>query len=105
MKRAVAVAFLLALSACAGMSPTRQWANSREALTLANAAYIAASQANRIDDEQRVYYGELLQAARASIARAEALLPEGGDQFQNYLDIASAVLVKVQEHQALKGGR
>ena len=105
MRRAVAAVVLAVLVACATVSPTKQWANQREALTLTNTAFIAASQANRITDQQRVEYGELLQAARRSLEQAEALLPAGGDQFQTYLDIANAVLAKLAEQQALRGGR
>jgi len=109
MKRLAPALFFLA--ACAAPppppqpqpSPTRQWADVREELTVVNKRFSRASAENAINDEQRITLGEQLQTARKAVEMAEALLPDGGEKFQGYLEAARSLIAKLTAHEPLKG--
>lgn len=89
----LALVVLVPLSGCtAPQTPTDAWYHKRAAVNDANQAFLAATPA--LDDEDRVFYGRILQSAREALTRAETELPEGGDRFSALLNIAEAALQK-----------
>jgi len=76
---------VLALTTAAGCaaSPQDRWFQQRETLNTANRIFVA--HAPVMTDEQVVYYGELLQTARAQLDDAKAHLPEGGSTFDTLI--------------------
>ena len=89
-------AVLIGASGCSA-TPKDAWLTQRDALTTANRVYIAASP--MMSAEQRVEYGELLQAARMSLEKAQAKLPDGGLEFEAYLDVVESILAKWSQQQ------
>lgn len=100
---ALLLAPVLALAGGCAATPEDRWYQQRDALNAANRVYLA-NQANLTDDEI-VTYGELLQAARASLDAAKNLLPQGGPTFNAYLDIVESILVKFSEEAPDDGTR
>lgn len=91
----VVILLVLALCSVAGCAttPEDRWYQQREALSTANRAYLA--NVPLMSDEQIVYHGELLQAARSSLEQAQAHLPGGGPAFDTTLDIVEAILIRL----------
>lgn len=91
---------LLAVASVAGCAatPEDRWYQQREALTTANEVYLA--NLPLMNDEQIVFHGELLQAARAGLDQARAHLPEGGSSFDAALDAVEAILIRLAEQSA-----
>lgn len=89
------LAIVLALTTAAGCSATPQdrWYQQRDALNTANRIYLAHTPV--MTDEQVVYYGELLQTARAQLDAAKAHLPEGGSTFDTTLDVVESILTRI----------
>ncbi|MCC5830135.1 MAG: hypothetical protein JJU36_11870 [Phycisphaeraceae bacterium] len=96
----VLILLVLALCSAAGCAatPEDRWYQQREALNTANRAYLA--NVPLMSDEQIVYHGQLLQAARSSLEQAKAHLPGGGPAFDTTLDIVEAILIRLAQQQA-----
>lgn len=86
---------VLAFASTAGCAatPEDRWYQQREALTTANAVYLA--NLPLMSDEQIVHHGELLQAARSTLEQAKAHLPGGGSSFEAALDVVEAILIRL----------
>lgn len=100
MRCLLAIVILLTLAAVAGCAatPEDRWYQQREALNTANQVYL--SNVPLMSDEQVVYHGELLQAARASLEQAKQHLPEGGPAFDTTLDVVESILIRLAESPA-----
>ncbi len=86
----------LSFGGCAATPQTR-WAQARESLTSATQLATLAAKQGYMDDKQIVAVDTAIQAARAALTVAETQLPNGGQTFESYMDIASAVLEKLTE--------
>ena len=91
----IAITVLFAFTAIAGCAatPEDRWYQQREALNTANQVYLANTPL--MSDEQVIYHGELLQAARSSLDQAHQHLPEGGPAFDSILNIVEAILIRL----------
>lgn len=88
----VVVLLVLAAAGCAA-TPEDRWYQQRESLNTANRVYLV--HVPTLNDEQIVYYGELLRTARTHLDAAKAQLPEGGSSFDATLDLIESILVRV----------
>jgi hypothetical protein len=86
----------LILQGCAS-TPTKRWAQAREALTVSQNILLAQVQAGRLSDEEIRASDALIQAARRGLQLAEAQLPAGGETFDDRLAIIEAALDRLLE--------
>lgn len=86
----------LLLAGCAA-SPESRWAQARDSLSQVEKQLLMQHQLGTIADKDIVAMDEFVQAARASLKRAEGELPAGGDAFNFYLNLAVSTLEKLEK--------
>lgn len=97
----------LGLGGCAA-TPTARWAQARSALTAAEQVLIQQAKAGNISPQHVVAADVLVKGARQALTLAEARLPDGGPQFDDYLRVIDSVLASVaqlQQQEAPSGTR
>lgn len=82
----------VALAYGCAKTPEARWGQARTILTATEKVVLAEHTAGRISDDDLVVLDEYVQAARAALKRAEALLPNDGGPLRFYLDAAEAAL-------------
>ena len=93
---AVMVLAALVSHGCAA-TPTKRWAQAREALTASQNILAAHVRAGRLSDEQIQTCDALIRSARGGLEVAEAQLPAGGESFEDRLQIVEAILNELLE--------
>lgn len=78
-------------------NPTNRYAQARVTLTTTQDSVMIAHQAGIITDDQMLQADPLIQATRAALIKAEMYLPDGGQQFNNYMGIIDAMLIRLEQ--------
>jgi hypothetical protein len=87
---------LLCVLICVGFvgcrTPTRDWAAARETLTAAQNGVLELHAGGVIGDAELVRIDIAVQTARRALAVAETRLPEGGPEFEDWMEVAREAL-------------
>jgi hypothetical protein len=93
------VCAVMFLAGCAA-TPSKQWAQGREALTTTQNVLLQQAAAGNLSGEDLIAIDPLIQSARTALDVAETQLPEGGKSFESYMQIVESILTKLLEIQA-----
>jgi hypothetical protein len=94
----IIVLCMIALATAAGCAktPAARWAQGRGAVTATQEVILQQHGAGVISDADLVAIDPFIQSARGALDRAKAFLPDGGPDFDFYLDLATDVLSRVK---------
>ncbi len=85
---------------CVGKTPTARWAETRAALTATQDIIVQQKKAGVISNADYVAIYPFFKSAQGALERAKAQLPNGGTNFEFFLDLAKDVLTKIEAYQA-----
>lgn len=89
----VVAACLLCLAGC--RTPTQEWAAARETLTAAQDGVLELHAGGIISDKELVQIDVAAQTARRALAVAETRLPDGGPEFEDWMNVAQEALQRL----------
>ena len=82
------------LSGC-GTTPTARWASTAEGFNAARKVVLSLHQNDVIDDKTLIDLDKVEKVGRGALDVAYTQLPDGGDQFDDWLDIAKGSLTEL----------
>jgi hypothetical protein len=94
----LAIAATLMLVGCS-TSPTQRWAAARESLTTFQNVTLQLHSDGLVSDKDIVAMDPAVKAARKGLAVAESYLPDGGQDFDAWLDIVRQALGELRRSQ------
>lgn len=82
------------LSGC-GTTPTARWTSTAEGFNAARKVVLSLHQNDIIDDPTLIELDKVEKVGRGALDVAYTQLPDGGDNFENWLDIAKGSLTEL----------
>ena len=96
---------LLCVMVSCAASPADRWFQQRSLLTTTTALMIEAHESGLISDQELVETVDpAIQSARSYLNKAFLRLPEGGDEFDSFMDALDAILITLAEIEKKEGG-